>query len=72
MPGPDPELIARWRPVRELRKPRECDGGEPCWVVDPYRAIDPDTTRCRRCRGRIGGHGARPSAAEIALTEDRQ
>jgi len=58
-------LIDEARPLRERMRPAECTGGRakrPCWVDDPYGAIESYATRCTTCGGYI-------STRQWALTD---
>lgn len=47
----DLDLFAVWRSNRERATPRQCNGGEQCWVELGPRGIAPDCT-CIGCGGR--------------------
>lgn len=58
-----PALIAQLEPVREARKPVECQRSQttftgPCWVAEPYRALGPNI-HCKGCAGKINPQGLR-------------
>jgi hypothetical protein len=46
-------------PMREARRPLECTGKSPCWVIDGRSSLEPITAthnvapRCTGCGGKI-------------------
>lgn len=43
-------LFARYIPVREKHKPRQCTAGERCWVIHGPPALK-SWSRCAECSG---------------------
>jgi hypothetical protein len=54
--SPSHNLVVDAFPMREARRPLECTGKSPCWVLDGGRSLDPNTglaARCAACGGKI-------------------
>ena len=53
-----PEIVAKAEPARLIHKPKECEGGDECWVKVGRKGMVTDlpnqrSPRCKACGGKI-------------------
>lgn len=73
LPNDPPDIVANARPLREQKRPFECNGDPRCWVEIGRRGLQKSsantvTPQCVACRGHIFGIYVVDKSAHIRST----